>query len=126
MAVAELFADQGDASELAGSRWANAGAVAIAELDVLAEHARRCRRQPAADVAHAGHSGSGSTVMLKPEDLSVDTIPKRRTSELILCLSPGMIEFFWKEAGTSIDSEHATKVRRLIAAEIDRRVPVPT
>jgi hypothetical protein len=78
-----------------------------------------------ADVARSGHSGSGS-VMLKPEDLSVETIPKRRTSELIVCLSHGMIEFFWKEAGASIDSEHAMKVRRLIAAEIDRRVPVPT
>lgn len=62
--------------------------------------------------------------MLKPEDLSVDTIPQRRTSELIVCLSPGMIEWFWKEAGAPIDAEHATKLRRLIAAEIDRRVPV--
>jgi hypothetical protein len=64
--------------------------------------------------------------MLKPEDLSVEAIPMRRTSDLILLLSVGMIEFVWTEAGMSLDDNHAKEIRRAIADEINRRVPVPT
>jgi hypothetical protein len=64
--------------------------------------------------------------MLKPADLSAEAIPKRSTSDLIVLLSGGMIEFVWQEAGTPIDEVQAGAVRRLIAAEINRRVPIPT